>query len=207
MLLWLWHHKHLIGLFIKIVLFFFGFPKLTSNDIFKHTYATQLADSSSPPQDNWVLWIFTSFTKKYSAHGCRQITASGFSAKAPNGPKCHFQHGIYRDPSHSCGWRLCTLTLLSTKPHGSSVSTREITPALKLSLCLDACVTSEAKQSSQNAWSLLPLGPASGHVVLLAQLFHLSVHQPEVAMKLSGVAICVPHYIPHTSDWTGLVSC
>lgn len=59
--------------------------------------------------------------------------------------------GFYRDPSNSCGWGLCTFTLLLAKPHGPWVSTREITPALKLSPCSDPCVTSEAKQSSQTA--------------------------------------------------------
>lgn len=66
---------------------------------------------------------------------------------------------FYRDPSNSCGWVLCALTLLLAKPHGPQFSTRTSTPSLKLSSRSDPCVTSEVKQSSQTAWLLL--GPSS----------------------------------------------
>lgn len=91
---------------------------------------------------------------------------------------------FYRDPSNSCGWGLWTFTLVLAKPHGPRVSTRETTPALKLSSCWAPCATSEEKQSSQAAPSSRTCSreccTLSTVIVLLwALLLCLALHQPE----------------------------
>lgn len=141
------------------MLLFFVFPKHTSNEIFKHTHTTQLADSSSPLQHNWIVWIFTSFIKKPEFMGADRSQNRASELKLQMDLSATSNTGFYRDPSNSCGWGLCTFTLLLAKPHGHWVSGREITPALKMSPCSDPCVTSEAKQSSQTA--CLIHGPSS----------------------------------------------
>lgn len=112
--------------------------------------------------------------------------------------------GFYRDPSNSCGWGLCTFTLLLAKPHGPWVSTREITPSLKLSPCSDPCVTSEAKQSSQTACLLhgLSFRICFRSCYSLSTVIIFGFAPTRGGNKLSDVAMCVPSY--STAQWLNL---